>query len=61
MKIDDNGIVRDMTAEELAAHEASTADLERIATEQAAALEARKEPLRRIGLTDEEIDTVLGL
>ena len=60
MKIDDNGIIRDMTAEELAAHEASTADLERIAAEQAVALEARKAPLRRLGLTEDEIDVVLG-
>lgn len=33
----------------------------RIADEQAAALEARKAPLRRIGLTEDEINTVLGL
>lgn len=36
-------------------------EAERIAVEQAAALEARKAPLRRIGLTDEEINIVLGL
>ena len=34
---------------------------DRIDPEQAAALEARKAPLRRIGLTDAEIDVVLGL
>lgn len=33
---------------------------ERIAAEQAAAVEARKAPLRRIGLTDDEIALVLG-
>jgi hypothetical protein len=40
---------------------ADQAEAERVAAEQAAALEARKAPLRRIGLTDEEINTVLGL
>ena len=40
---------------------ADTAEAERIASEQAAALEARKAPLRRIGLSDEEINIVLGL
>jgi hypothetical protein len=40
---------------------ADTVERERIADEQAAALEARKAPLRRLGLTDKEIDTVLGL
>jgi hypothetical protein len=40
---------------------ADTVERERIAAEQAAALEARKAPLRRLGLTDQEIDIVLGL
>lgn len=31
------------------------------AAEQAAALEARKAPLRKLGLTEDEINTVLGL
>jgi hypothetical protein len=33
----------------------------RIAEEQAAALETRKAPLRRLGLSDEEINLILGL
>jgi hypothetical protein len=37
------------------------AERARIAEEQAAALEARKAPLRRLGLTEDEINTVLGL
>ena len=37
------------------------AERARIADEQAALLEARKAPLRRIGLTEDEINTVLGL
>lgn len=40
---------------------ADQAEAARIAEEQAAALEARKAPLRRIGLTEDEINTVLGL
>lgn len=65
MRINDNGIDRDMTAEEEAAYweldAAYQAEQERIAAEQAAAIEARKEPLRRLGLTEDEINTVLGL
>ena len=40
---------------------ADATERERIAAEQAAALDARKEPLRRLGLTEDEINTVLGL
>jgi len=40
---------------------ADVAERERIAADQAAALDARKEPLRRLGLTEDEINTVLGL
>ena len=40
---------------------ADEAERARIAAEQVAALEARKAPLRRIGLTEDEINTVLGL
>ena len=49
------------TAEILAVQE--KLQQEKIAATQAAeeALEARKAPLRRIGLTDEEINIVLGL
>jgi hypothetical protein len=63
--INDNGVDRPMTAEEVAAYEerAATTNAEQAALEQqiADALEARKAPLRRLGLTDEEIDLVLGL
>jgi len=40
---------------------ADAVEAQRIADEQAAALEARKAPLRRIGLTEDEITTVLGV
>lgn len=40
---------------------ADQAESARIASEQAAALEARKAPLRRLGLTEDEINTVLGI
>lgn len=40
---------------------ADVAERERIAADQAAALEARKAPLRRLGLTEDEINIVLGL
>lgn len=40
---------------------ADQAEAQRIASEQAVALEARKAPLRRLGLTEDEINTVLGL
>lgn len=40
---------------------ADQAEAQRIADEQAAALEARKAPLRRLGLTEDEITTVLGV
>ena len=63
--VNDNGVDREMTAEEAAAYEQTAAQMqteaEAAAAEQAAALEARKEPLRRLGLTEDEIDVVLGL
>jgi hypothetical protein len=40
---------------------ADQAERERVAAEHAATVEARKAPLRRLGLTDTEIDTVLGI
>ena len=54
-------IVRDLTENEAALIEADrlAAEAERKAA--AAALEARKAPLRRLGLTEEEINTVLGV
>lgn len=64
MIVNDNGIDREMTAAEVAAYEQTVAELEadRVAREAAevAALEARKAPLRRLGLTEDEINTVLG-
>ena len=64
MRINDNGVDRDMTAEEIATYEANMAlieaDQKANAEAEAAALEARKAPLRRLGLTEDEIDTVLG-
>lgn len=65
MKIHDNGIDRPMTEQEIADYQIMNAQ---IAADQAAAtqaeldaLEARKAPLRRLGLTEDEINTVLGL
>lgn len=56
---------RPMTDAELAQHEAdqiawAEAEAQQAAA-QAAALEARKAPLRKLGLTDDEINIVLGL
>jgi hypothetical protein len=65
MRINDNGTDRDMTAAEQAAYEQTAAQMlaaaEQEEAEAAAALEARKAPLRRLGLTEDEINTVLGL
>jgi hypothetical protein len=59
IQIDDQ--VRDATDEEAAAIEVqhAAAIAEKAAAD--AAIEARKAPLRRLGLTDDEIDIVLGL
>lgn len=59
VQIDDQ--IRDATPEEAAAIEAQHAAAEQAEADRVAALEARKEPLRRLGLTEDEIDTVLGL
>ena len=60
-----DGVQREMTDAEKAAYEKAAAEInadrERVAEEQAAALEARKAPLRRLGLTDDEINIVLGV
>lgn len=65
LRVNDNGIDRDMTPEEVAAYQEAAARMiaeqEIAEQEAAAALEARKEPLRRLGLSEEEINTVLGL
>ena len=56
-----DGEVREATADELA--QLQQAREEEIALQQAkaAATESRKEPLRRLGLSEDEINTVLGL
>lgn len=63
--INDNGVDRPMTADEKAVHEANiaaiNAEIDANKAAQEVALEARKAPLRRIGLTEDEINTVLGL
>ena len=59
VQIDD--LVRDATPEEVAQIEADQAQREAELEAAAAALEARKAPLRRLGLTEDEINTVLGL
>lgn len=65
MKINYNGIDREMTAAEQTEYEQTVAaaitDMEQTAAEDAVAFEARKAPLRRLGLTEDEIDVVLGL
>ena len=54
-----------MSNDEQSAYEANSAaiaaDIEALQNEMAQALEARKAPLRRLGLTEDEINTVLGL
>ena len=54
-------IVRPMTDEELAVLEITIAQQAKLEQDRANAFEARKEPLRRLGLTEDEINTVLGL
>ena len=46
---------------DVAQQKADQTERERVAAEQAAALEVRKVPLRRLGLTDDEINVVLNL
>lgn len=63
--INDNGTDRPMSADEQTVHEANSAaiaaDIDALQKETAQTLEARKAPLRRLGLTEDEINTVLGL
>lgn len=63
--ISENGVERPMTEKEIAEYEAYNAQrIKDDAEAEAAAvtaLEARKAPLRRLGLTEDEINTVLGL
>ena len=66
MRINDNGIDRDMTADELAAHEANVAASEAEAKAEATARTAREKArkaavakLKELGLTDVEIAALL--
>ena len=59
IQIDD--IVRQATKEEIAQIEAIRAGEAQMEADRLAALEARKAPLRRLGLSEDEINTVLGL
>lgn len=66
MRINDNGIDRDMTADELAAHEANVAAIEAEAKAEATARTAREKArkaavakLKELGLTDVEIAALL--
>lgn len=54
-------VERDATAEEIEAAEQAKAEMITAAENQAKNLEARKEPLRRLGLTEDEINIVLGV
>lgn len=53
--------VREMTESEFVEYQKVQADFDAQAEAQFNALEARKAPLRRLGLTEDEINTVLGL
>ena len=59
VQIDDQ--IRDATPEEAQQIEDAIARREADEAAAVAALEARKAPLRRLGLTEDEINTVLGL
>ena len=64
LKINDNGIDRDMTAEEETAHKAfqkiAKAEAETQANAQAAKLAARQAVLDKLGLTVDEAAALLG-
>ena len=59
VQIDD--VVRPATADEISVIESQIAAQEKAEADREAALEARKAPLRRLGLTDDEINIVLGV
>jgi len=64
LKINDNGITRDMTPDEEAAHLAWAAEAQAEAEAEAEALEAkavaRQAVLDRLGLTEQEAQLLLG-
>jgi uncharacterized protein YydD (DUF2326 family) len=53
--------VREMTDEELESYRQLQEEIEANKVAAIAAVEARKEPLRRLGLTNAEIDALLGI
>jgi len=67
MKTNDNGIDREMTASEIADYQKATADLladqlaaEQAAADKAAAVASGRSKLAALGLTDDEINALLG-
>jgi hypothetical protein len=52
--------VRDMTAEEIAAHELATQDTIAAAQQTANKEQARRDALAKLGLTEQEIDAIIG-
>lgn len=64
MKINDNGVERDMTEAEQAAHEAwaivSQAEAKALADAQAAKTTARQAVLNKLGLSADEAQALLG-
>ena len=64
MKINDNGVDRDMTETEQAAHEAwaaiAQAEAKAFTDAQAAKAAARQAVLDKLGLTQDEAQTLLG-
>ena len=60
-KIQINDTIREMTSEEEDAPIQAGKEAEQREADALAAFEARKEPLRRLGLTEDEINTVLGI
>ena len=56
-----DGEVREATADELAQLEQARQEEIALQEAKAHAVEARKEPLRKLGLTEDEISVVLGL
>ena len=64
MKINDNGIDRDMTEAEQEAHEAwvviAQAEAKALAEAQAAKATARQALLEKLGITEEEAQLLLG-
>lgn len=67
MRINDNGVDRDMTAAELAIYESAAASaaaqqaaIEQAKAEKAAAAASGRAKLAALGLTDDEINALIG-